>query len=451
MGFSSISFLFYFLPPFFLVYYLVPRRLKNITALLGSLAFYAWGEPTCFLLIAAATLANYGLGLWMRRARRLALAFGLTLDLGLLFLSKYLGFFAGIFGADITALPLPLGLSFFVFQALSYQFDVFRGTVEPERRVDRFALYLLLFPRVMQGPLTRYEQFCSQLDDRPITADGVGDGCLRFAVGLAKKLLLANSLGSLADRIWGTPDAAAATAWLGLLAYTMQIYFDFGGYTDMAIGLGRMMGFQLPENFNYPYLCRSVSEFWRRWHITLGQWFRDYVYFPLGGSRVGRLRLVCNLLVVWTLTGFWHGANWTFLLWGLYFGLLLCAEKLLCLEKRRIPAILRHGFCLLAVMLGWVLFRSASIGEAAAFLGRLFGRGGALDPDTLLYLHDNALLLLVGAVGCTPLLRVGCARLSRRFPAVSAALRAVAVLALLAVSTVCLANSNYQPFLYLRF
>ena len=181
-----------------------------------------------------------------------------------------------------------------------------------------------------------------------------------------------------------------------------------------------MMGFQLPENFNYPYLCRSVSEFWRRWHITLGQWFRDYVYFPLGGSRVGRLRLVCNLLIVWTLTGFWHGANWTFLLWGLYFGLLLCAEKLLRLEKRRIPAILRHGFCLLAIMLGWVLFRSASIGEAAAFLGRLFGRGGALDPDTLLYLHDNAL-------------------------------RAVAVLALLTVSTVCLANSNYQPFLYLRF
>lgn len=319
MGFSSISFLFYFLPPFFLVYYLVPRRLKNIAALLGSLAFYAWGEPTCFLLIAAATLANYGLGLWMRRARRLALAFGLTLDLGLLFLFKYLGFFAGIFGADITALPLPLGLSFFVFQALSYQFDVFRGTVEPERRADRFALYLLLFPRVMQGPLTRYEQFHSRLDDRPITADGVSDGCLRFAVGLAKKLLLANSLGTLADRIWGTPDAAAATAWLGLLAYTMQIYFDFCGYTDMAIGLGRMMGFQLPENFNYPYLCRSVSEFWRRWHITLGQWFRDYVYFPLGGSRVGRLRLVCNLLIVWTLTGFWHGANWTFLLWGAVF------------------------------------------------------------------------------------------------------------------------------------
>ena len=430
MGFSSISFLFYFLPPFFLVYYLVPRRLKNVAALLGSLAFYAWGEPTCLLLIAAATLANFGIGLWMRRARRLALATGLTLDLGLLFLFKYLGFFAGIFGANVAALPLPLGLSFFVFQALSYQFDVFRGTVEPERRVDRFALYLLLFPR-----------------DRPITADGVGDGCLRFAVGLAKKLLLANSLGSLADRVWGTPDAAAATAWLGLLAYTMQIYFDFSGYTDMAIGLGRMMGFTLPENFNYPYLCRSVSEFWRRWHITLGQWFRDYVYIPLGGSRVGRLRLVCNLLVVWTLTGFWHGANWTFLLWGLYFGLLLCVEKLLRLEKRRIPAVLRHGFCLLAVMLGWVLFRSASIEEAVAFLGRLFGSGGAVDPDTLLYLHDNALLLLVGAIGCTPLLRTVCTRLSRRFPTVFAALRAAAVLALLAASTVCLANSNYQPFL----
>lgn len=357
MGFSSISFLFYFLPPFFLVYYLVPRRLKNIVALLGSLAFYAWGEPTCFLLIAAATLANYGLGLWMRRARRLALAFGLTLDLGLLFLFKYLGFFAGIFGADITALPLPLGLSFFVFQALSYQFDVFRGTVEPERRADRFALYLLLFPRVMQGPLTRYEQFHSQLDDRSITADGVSDGCLRFAVGLAKKLLLANSLGTLADRIWGTPDAAAATAWLGLLAYTMQIYFDFSGYTDMAIGLGRMMGFQLPENFNYPYLCRSVSEFWRRWHITLGQWFRDYVYFPLGGSRVGRLRLVCNLLIVWTLTGFWHGANWTFLLWGLFLG---------CCSARKSCCALKSGAFRPSCGTASVCWPSCSVGCSSA-------------------------------------------------------------------------------------
>ena len=383
MGFSSISFLFYFLPPFFLVYYLVPRRLKNIVALLGSLAFYAWGEPTCFLLIAAATLANYGLGLLMRRAQRLALAFGLTLDLGLLFLFKYLGFFAGIFGADIAALPLPLGLSFFVFQALSYQFDVFRGTVEPERRADRFALYLLLFPRVMQGPLTRYEQFHSQLDDRSITADGVSDGCLRFAVGLAKKLLLANLLGTLADRIWGTPDAAAATAWLGLLAYTMQIYFDFSGYTDMAIGLGRMMGFQLPENFNYPYLCRSVSEFWRRWHITLGQWFRDYVYFPLGGSRVGRLRLVCNLLIVWTLTGFWHGANWTFLLWGVYYGILLLLEKFVLRRVlEHLPGLLRHVLTLLLVLIGWVFFFSSSPAAAFGWIGRMFGSGSALVDAT---------------------------------------------------------------------
>lgn len=427
--------------------------LKNAVALLGSLLFCAWGEPYCVLLIAAATFVNYVLGLLMPRARRLVLTGGCALNLGLLVAFKYLGFFAGIFGADAAghALPLPLGLSFFVFQVLSYLIDVFRGTIAPEKRPDRFALYLLLFPRVMQGPLTRYGDLRGQLDRRTLTLSGISTGCFRFVVGLSKKLLLANVLGALADRVWSTADASAATAWLGLLAYTLQIYFDFSGYTDMAIGLGRMMGFEFPENFNYPYLCRSVSEFWRRWHITLGHWFRDYVYFPLGGSRTSRLKLVRNLLVVWTLTGFWHGANWTFLLWGFYFGLLLCAEKLLKLEKWRIPAMLRHGFCLLAVMLGWVFFRSASVGEAFAFVGRLFGSCGAIDGDTLFYLHDNWALLILGAVGCTPLLKNACIRMKQRFPNTSAVLQGVAIPAMLAVCTVCLANSNYQAFLYLRF
>lgn len=450
MAFNSICFLFYFLPVYFLLVYLCPKKLRNAVALAGSLLFYAWGEPECVLLIAAATLANYGLGLLLSRARRLGFALGCVLNLGLLFAFKYLGFFAGLFGADLV-LPLPLGLSFFVFQAMSYLIDCFRGTIVPEKRLDRFALYLLLFPRVMQGPLMRYGDLREQLDHPALTLPGISRGCFRFAVGLSKKLLLANSLGALADRVWGATDAAAATTWLGLLAYTLQIYFDFSGYTDMALGLGGMMGFEFSENFNYPYLSRSVSEFWRRWHITLGQWFRDYVYFPLGGSRKGRWRLVRNLLVVWTLTGFWHGANWTFLLWGFYFGVLLCAEKLLQIEKRRIPAPLRHVFCLLAVMFGWVLFRSASVEEAFAFFGRLFGSCGAVDGDTLYDLHDAWPLLLLGAIGATPLLKNLCARVTRRLPNAAPVLQGVAGLAMLAICTVCLANSNYQAFLYLRF
>ncbi len=452
MAFNSILFLFFYLPSFFLVYYLVPQRLKNPVALLGSLAFYAWGEPYGILLIAGATLATYGLGLLLPRARLPVLSLGVALHLGLLFAFKYLGFFAGILGAEtVTSLPLPLGLSFFVFQALSYLIDVFRGTILPEKRLDRFALYLLLFPRVMQGPLMRYGDLRDQLAHPTLTVSGISSGCFRFAVGLSKKLLLANTLGILADRVWSTTDAAAATAWLGLLAYTLQIYFDFSGYTDMALGLGRMMGFTFPENFNYPYLSRSVSEFWRRWHITLGHWFRDYVYFPLGGSRTGRVKLVRNLLIVWTLTGFWHGANWTFLLWGFYFGLLLCAEKLLRLEKRHIPVWLRRSFCLLAVMAGWVFFRSASVSGAFAFFGRLFGSYGAIDSDTLLYLHDNWLLLMLGSIGCTPLLKTLCSRLNERVPNAAAVLQGVAVLLMLAACTVSLANSNYQAFLYLRF
>lgn len=455
MVFNSAIFLICFLPLFFLCYYLLPARLRNAFLLVGSLGFYAWGDPGNILLLLAASAATYGFGRAMAPSapkvrRRAVMWIGGTVLLALLFVFKYLPFCASVFGLSVKALPLPLGLPFFTFQALSYLLDVYHGRIEPERRVVPFALYLCMFPRVLQGPLMRYGALQPQLEARSLRVADVSDGCFRFTIGLSKKLLLANALGPMVDAVWQTQigDVSVVTAWLALLAYALQIYFDFSGYTDMALGLGRMMGFTFAENFNYPYLARSVSDFWRRWHITLGQWFRDYVYFPLGGSRVNRVRLVRNLLIVWALTGFWHGADWNFLLWGLYFGVLLCIEKLLGLEKRRIPAVLRHGFCLLVILFGWVLFRSPSASHAFAYFGRLF-HGTLLDGDARLYLHDQLPLLLVGIVGCTPLPRMLAERLSRRLP--RPVLQCVAMVVLLALCLVALANSTYSAFLYLRF
>lgn len=280
--------------------------------------------------------------------------------------------------------------------------------------------------------------------------DDVSDGIFRFTVGLGKKVLLSAPLGVIADSAWSTAAPSVLGAWLGLIAYAMQLYFDFSGYTDMALGLGRMMGFRLPENFHYPYLCTSVSDFWRRWHMTLGLWFRDYVYFPLGGSRTDKVRLTRNLLIVWSLTGLWHGANMTFVLWGLYFGVLLCIEKLLRLEKRHIPPLVRHAVCLLLVLFGWVFFRSASIPEALDFFRHLFS-GTLTDEVALLHLHDGLTVLLVGLLACTPLVKTLCLRLASRRPNLAALLKSGAVVVLLFLCTVYLVNSSYSPFLYLRF
>lgn len=452
MAFHSVTFLFFFLPCFILIYWLVPQRLRGWVGLLGSLGFYAWGEPYCVLALLAAIGANFALGLAIGRAdkrRRLWLWLGCCFNLGLLFVFKYLGFFAGLFGRELS-LYLPIGLSFFVFQALSYLVDVYRGTIPAERSFLPCALYFSFFPKMMQGPLMRYGDLSRQLPPRPALSD-LSDGCFRFAVGLGKKLLLSAPLGVLADSLCGSNALTTAGAWLGLLAYGMQLYFDFSGYSDMAIALGRMMGFRLPENFRYPYLATSVSDFWRRWHMTLGLWFRDYVYFPLGGSRVPRFKLIRNLLIVWTLTGFWHGASWNYLLWGFYFGLLLCAEKLLRLEKRKIPIALRRSVTLLAVFFGWVFFRSSSAAQAFDWFAALFGHGALCCTEVTLALHDNLAVLLCGLVACTPLLSKLGRSLDARFPQTGLLLRSVITLLLLAACTVSLVNSNYTPFLYLRF
>lgn len=319
MAFSSISFLFYFLPLFFIIYYLIPARAKNVVLLAGSLFFYAWGEPRWILLLVASILVTWLLGRAMRPEagagrRRGLLILGLVFQLGLLVAVKYAGFFFGAF-IDLPKLHLPLGVSFYTFHAISYLVDVYRQKTPPQKNLLRLGLYLALFPKLVMGPIVPYHELEPALAQRTIDAQDVSDGCFRFTIGLAKKVLLADALAGLVTGIWG--DLASLTvlsAWLGLIGYALQLYFDFSGYSDMAIGLGRMLGFRFPENFRYPYLCSSISDFWRRWHISLGSWFKEYLYFPLGGSRAGTLRTLRNLLLVWLATGLWHGASWNYVL-----------------------------------------------------------------------------------------------------------------------------------------
>ena len=456
------------MPVFFLLYYLAPSRLKNGVCLVGSLVFYAWGDIRSVPLLLLSILVSYGAGRYLGKerpqpARRRGLALACVFHVGLLVFYKYLPFLvdsvcrlAGIDGPEIR-LSLPLGISFYTFQAVSYVVDVYRGQVPPQRRFWRLALYLGMFPRLTAGPIVRYGQIAREIDGpRNLALPEVSRGVVRFLLGLGKKVLFANALGELADAVWQTAglEISVASAWLGLIAYTLQIYFDFSGYSDMAIGLGWMMGFHFCENFHYPYLSGSVSEFWRRWHISLGSWFRDYVYIPLGGSRIPRGKQVRNLLIVWGLTGLWHGASWTFVLWGLYYGVLICLEKLLQLDKRRMPVLLRHGLCLVLVMLGWVFFRSETAGQAVLYLGRLVGVGvsGGVDAAALLYLHDDLPLLLLAALGATPWPRRWAGRLLERLPAgVAEGLRGGATVVLLALCTLYLVNSTYNPFIYLSF
>lgn len=467
MLFSSIIFLFYFLPCFFAAYYITPARFRNGICLLGSLFFYAWGEPYYILLMLGSIAMNYGFGRALRfdrpdAARKRVMILACICNLGLLFVFKYTGFFLqttySLFGIEREALSiaLPLGISFYTFQELSYIFDVYRKQVPVQRKFQDLALYVCMFPQLVAGPIVRYEDINTELHARTLKIPEIAQGIFRLMVGMGKKVLLSNGLGAIADAAWAIPhdERSVAMAWLGLVAYTLQIYFDFSGYSDMAIGMGRMMGFHFMENFNYPYLSASVTEFWRRWHISLGSWFRDYVYIPMGGNRVSGIKNIRNLLLVWTLTGFWHGASWTFLLWGLYYGVLICLEKQSGLARSKKLLPLRRIGCLFAVMLGWVLFRSDTVTDAARYLGNLIGitNGGILGTAARLQLHDNVLLLMLAVIGATPLVRQLALRLEKKLPSTAAELlRCGAVVALLALCTLYLVNSTYNPFIYFRF
>ena len=461
MVFSSYTFLFYFLPPLLILYYLIPRRSlggRNLVLLAFSLFFYFAGGPRHLPLMLLSIAINYVGGLLCAKRRRWALVLTMAVNLGLLGWFKY----AGFVGENLQALGLPLsvpevvlpiGISFFTFQGMSYVIDVYRGDTPPAKNPLQVALYIALFPQLVAGPIVRYTTVAEELVSRRETFDDFAAGALRFSFGLAKKMLLANNLSLMADEAFSTAPIGAAAAWLGAIAYTGQIYFDFSGYSDMAIGLGRMFGFHFEENFNYPYLSKSVTEFWRRWHMSLSGWFRDYVYIPLGGSRAGTAKQVRNILLVWTLTGLWHGAAWNFLLWGLYFGVLLLGEKFWWGKAlERAPSPLRHLYAMVIVVLGWVLFRCEGLSAVGSYLGAMFGLSGAGWGQALYFLRQYGVFLAVGAVASLPVKDALRAALQRR--KAERAIQwgsALAGLALLGLSFLQLISSTANPFIYYRF
>lgn len=470
MLFSSIEFLCGFLPLTLLVYYLLPgRRLRNRFLLLMSLGFYAWGEPLYVLLMLFCIAGNYLLGRLAARYRggsggRLVIAAMLLFDLGLLGVFKYAGFIIENLNAALgLELPvwqaaLPIGISFFTFQGMSYVIDVYRGEAEVRKNLLDVGLYVAFFPQLIAGPIVRYNTIAAEIDGRRENWRDFAAGIDLLIIGLGKKVILANNFAIVADKIFdagGYEAISVGAAWLGALAYTLQIYFDFGGYSDMAIGLGRMFGFHFLPNFNYPYISRSVTEFWRRWHISLSSWFRDYVYIPLGGNRKGQARMILNLLAVWLLTGLWHGANWTFIAWGLYYFCFLVLEKLAGLSKTlpRLPLI-SNLLVLVIVVIGWVLFRAADIGQACAYIGAMFGlHGNPLTDDTFVYqLAENKVHFVLAALCATPLIPW----LKRRAAGFSAGrlwgmARDISLLAVLLLVLAALAKGSYNPFIYFNF
>ena len=466
MLFSSIPFLFYFLPAVLIVYFAVPGRFKNFILLLASLFFYAWGEPKYVILMLVSITQGYAFGLLIekyrgRKAAKLFLSLSVLVSLGLLAYFKYADFFLSSVNAvtglslPLLKLSLPIGISFYTFQVLSYVIDVYRGTTAAQRNFIDLAAYVSLFPQLIAGPIVRYSDVAAQLQDRTHSVSAAAEGVRRFTVGFAKKVLLANQFGALASAYKQTQDASVLFVWLYALAFLLQVYFDFSGYSDMAIGLGRILGFRFPENFNYPYISGSITEFWRRWHISLGSWFRDYLYIPLGGSRRGKARQLLNILIVWLATGLWHGAAWTFVLWGLWFAVLLLLEKsvlLPVLEKHR---ALGHVYTLFFVTLGFVLFDADSAAQAVSRIGAMFGAGGLplLSTQAVYLLRSYGPLLALGILCATPLPKKLLTRLREAKGAAPAlnALEPLCVLAVLALGTAFLVDGSFNPFLYFRF
>ena len=461
MVFSSIPFLYYFLPAVLGVYFLVPRRGKNAVLLLASLLFYGWGEPKLLWLMICTIVLNYLCGLAIeqaedRRRKKAWLTVSVVVSVGLLGVFKYADFFIGSFSAvtglslPLLRLALPIGISFYTFQCLSYTVDVYRGSVPAQKDLVSFGAYVALFPQLIAGPIVRYVDVARELEARTHSWEDILAGLRRFLVGLGKKVLLADNFALLIRLFRESREPSVLFYWMYAIAFTLNIYFDFSGYSDMAIGLGRVFGFRFVENFNYPYLSKSVTEFWRRWHMSLGSWFRDYVYIPMGGNRVSRGKWVCNILTVWMLTGLWHGAAWNFVLWGLLFAALLLAEKWVpALQK--LPPVLRHGYVLLAVVLSFVLFNAESLPQAGNDFACLFGFGGLglTSPEALYYLKSYAVLFLLGILGCTPVVKKAGERIAET--SAGPVLEAVLMLALLIVCTAYLVDGSFSPFLYFRF
>lgn len=466
MVFSSTIFLCVYLPLVLLGYYICPKKGKNLFLLIVSLIFYAWGEPKYVFLMIFSILVNYVFGLLMDKHRenkkrlKLLLVISVIIDLGLLSVFKYTDFIItninSVFGAgfDLLNIALPIGISFYTFQAMSYTIDVYRDDVRVQRNLIDFGMYITMFPQLIAGPIVRYSDVQDQLAERNVTAADFSEGIMRFVVGLGKKVLLANQMGAVWTQIYALGgDISALMAWTGAAAYTFQIYFDFSGYSDMAIGLGRMFGFKFPENFRYPYESVSITDFWRRWHITLSTWFKEYLYIPLGGNRRGLARQALNLLIVWTLTGFWHGAGWNFVMWGLYYFAILFIEKLFLLKALdKLPRLFRHAYALLLIVIGWVIFASDEVSVMLPYLGSMFGANGALGGMDVYTLLTRAALMVICCVASTELpRRLFVTAAGKMNEKAAFTVKSVLTLALLALSVVFLIGDSYNPFLYFRF
>ncbi len=464
MYFSSLLFLFLYLPLVLLGYYILPWKCRNLFLLIVNLIFYGWGEPVLILIMLISIAVNFVCGILIEnhrhneRLKKVFLIISLVVSLGLLGAFKYLGFLTDILRQlpvfaflPKIKLALPIGISFYTFQTLSYTVDVYRREVPAQRSFVAFGTYVSFFPQLIAGPIVRYSDVAGQLVGREESVSKFASGIRRFSVGLAKKVLIANQMGLLWDTLRTTPDMGVAGAWVGIIAFSLQLYFDFAGYSDMAIGLGRMFGFEFIENFNYPYISKSITEFWRRWHISLGSWFRDYVYIPMGGNRCKIPRHIFNLFIVWGLTGLWHGANFNFVLWGLYYFVLLVLEKYVygkVLEK--LPSFIKHIYALFFIILGWTLFYFEDFGALTLHLGMMFGQSGfSVGKDALSIIISYIPLLTVSLLACVPVWRNIYSKIHTK--KWSGLIETVLVFAVIIICTAALVNDSYNPFLYFRF
>ena len=466
MLFSSIPFLYYFLPVVLILYFIAPKKLKNSVLLLTSLVFYGWGEPKYVVLMIASILIGYVSGLLIeafsqKKISKLFLWLSVGINIGFLAYFKYADFFIENFNAatglsiPLLRIALPIGISFYTFQILSYTVDVYRKDVPAQKSLINLAAYVTMFPQLIAGPIVRYSHIAKELENRNINVENFAKGMRRFILGLGKKILIANTLGELCDIFKQSDDKSVLFYWLYAVAFMLHVYFDFSGYSDMAIGLGRIFGFNFWENFNYPFISKSETEYWRRWHMSLGTWFRDYVYIPMGGNRVSKPKWFFNIFVVWFLTGFWHGADWTFIVWGLYFAIFLILEKLLYLKYLEKSKILSRVYLLVVVGISFVIFNATDIKEAISYIGGMFGAGGVplVSTEFFYYLKSFGITLGIGLIGCTPIVKKTVEKIKGNAIGgkIIAVIEPISLIALLIVMTAYLVDGSFNPFLYFRF
>ena len=466
MLFSSIPFLYYFLPSVLILYFIVPKKLKNTVLMLSSLVFYGWGEPKYVVLMIASIVIGYFSGILIeafsqKKLSKVFLGISVAVNLGFLAYFKYADFFIQNFNAvtglsiPLLRIALPIGISFYTFQILSYTIDVYRKDVPAQKNIINLAAYITMFPQLIAGPIVRYSDIAKQLEERTHSFENFSKGIRRFILGLGKKILIANSLGELCDVFKASDDKSVLFYWLYAVAFGLHVYFDFSGYSDMAIGLGRIFGFRFSENFNYPYISKSATEFWRRWHMSLGTWFRDYVYIPLGGNRVSKPKWFFNIFVVWFLTGFWHGAAWNFIIWGLFFAVLLIVEKVFLLKYLDKSKVISRVYTLVAVGISFVIFNATDMKEAFSYIGGMFGAGDLplVSTEFFYYLKSFAVTLVIGIIGATPIVKNTVEKIfeNSKISKFIWVLEPVGLVALLAVMTAYLVDGSFNPFLYFRF